>query len=116
MRKYSFIDDVQGNDMSRNGYERFEEEQEKLPEPDHKSMLRALLHNADEVSKMTLDELRAKITAILPGATFEVDELGHIVIRSSSRLHIDPEALAETLRRKARYHVRPKKRRFGRST
>ncbi|HEX9123458.1 MAG TPA: hypothetical protein VF984_08875 [Actinomycetota bacterium] len=114
MRKYSLIDDGQGNYRYGNGYEQFEE-QEKLPEPDHKSTLRALLRDADEVIKqMTLDELKAKITAILPGATFEVDDLGQIVIRSSFRLHTDPEALAETLREKARDYVPLKKGLFGR--
>lgn len=107
MLKYSLIDDGQGN--YRLGYEA-NEEQEKSPEPDQKSTLRALLR---DVEQMTLDELKAKITAILPGATFEVDSLGRIVIRASCRLHIDPEALAETLREKARHHVPPKKGLFG---
>ncbi len=113
MPKYSLIDDGRGNYRYGNGYGQFEE-QEKPPELDQRSTLRALLRDADEVSKMTLDELKANITAILPGATFEVDDLGQIVIRSSFRLHIDPEALAETLRAKAGYYVRPKKGLFRR--
>jgi hypothetical protein len=108
MLKYSLIDDGQGN--NRHGYETYEE-QEKSPEPDQKSTLRALLR---DVEQMTLDEVKAKITAILPGATFEVDSLGRIVIRASCRLHIDPEALAETLREKARHHVPPRKGLFRR--
>ena len=108
MLKYSLIDDGQGD--YRHGYEAYEE-QEKTPEPDQKSTLRALLR---DVEQMTLDELKAKITAILPGATFEVDSLGRIVIRASCRLHIDPEALAETLREKARHSVPPKRGLFGR--
>ena len=107
MLKYSLIDDGQGN--HRHGYEAYEE-QEGLPEPDQKSTLRALLR---DVELMTLDELKAKITAILPGATFEVDSLGRIVIRASCRLHIDPEGLAETLREKARDYVPPKRGLFG---
>jgi hypothetical protein len=107
MLKYSLIDDEQRT--HRQGYERHEE-QEKIPEPDQKSTLRALLR---DVELMTLDELKAKITAILPGATFEVDSLGRIVIRASCRLHIDPEALAEALRAKARGSVPPKKGLFG---
>ena len=103
MLKYSLIDDGQGD--YRYGNETYED-QEKLPEPDQKSTLRALLR---DVEQMTLDELKAKITAILPGATFEVDSLGRIVIRASFRLHIDQEALAETLREKARDYVPPKK-------
>ncbi len=110
MWKYSLIDDGQGNYGF--GYEH-SEEQEKLPEPDHRSMLRALLRDADEVKQMTLDELKAKITAILPGATFEADGLGQIVVRSSCRLHSDPEVLAQTLREKARDYV-PKKSLFRR--
>lgn len=113
MRNYSFIDDEQVSYRYGNGYDQ-SEEQEKLPEPDQRATLRALLRDANEVSKMTLDDLKAKITAILPGATFEVDDLGQIVIRPGFRLHIDPEALAETLREKARYYVRPKKGRFRR--
>jgi len=107
MLKYSLIDDGQRN--HRHGYGTHEE-QEKFPEPDRKSTLRALLR---DVEQMTLDELKAKITAILPGATFEVDSLGRIVIRASCRLHIDPEALAETLRDKARHFVPPKRGLFG---
>ena len=103
MLKYSLIDDGQGNHQHRYGTN---QEQEKLPEPDRKSTLRALLR---EVEQMTLDELKAKITAILPGATFEVDSLGRIVIRASCRLHMDPEALAEALRDKARHFVPPPK-------
>jgi len=103
MRKYSRIDYGQGN--HRYGYETYEE-QEKLPEPDQTSTLRALLR---DVEQMTLDELKAKITAVLPGATFEVDSFGRIVIRASCRLHIDPEVLAEGLREKARHYVPPKK-------
>jgi hypothetical protein len=102
MLKYSLVDDGQGN--YRHGYEPHEE-QEKTPEPDQKSTLRALLRDVEQV---TLDELQTKITAILPGASFEVDSLGQIVIRASCRLHIDPEALAETLRAKARLHDPPK--------
>jgi hypothetical protein len=104
MLKHSLVDDGQGNYR----YEPYEE-QEKTPEPDQKSTLRALLRDVEHV---TLDELKAKITAILPGATFEVDSLGRIVIRASCRLHIDPEALTETLREKARDFVPPKKGRF----
>jgi hypothetical protein len=103
MLKYSLIDD--GRASYRHGYETHEE-QEKIPEPDQKSTLRARLR---EVEQMTLDELKAKITAILPGATFEIDSLGRIVIRASCRLHIDPETLAETLREKARDFVPPPK-------
>jgi hypothetical protein len=108
MLKHSLIDDGQGN--YRYGHETYEE-QEKIPESDQKSTLRALLR---DVEQMTLDELKTKITAILPGATFEVDSLGQIVIRASCRLHIDPEALAETLRAKARLYAPPKTGRFGR--
>jgi hypothetical protein len=106
MLKYSLVDDGQGNYR----YEH-DEEQEKTPEPDQKSTLRALLR---EVEQVTLDELKAKITAILPGATFEVDSLGQIVIRASCRLHIDPEVLAESLRAKARLSAPPKTGRFRR--
>jgi hypothetical protein len=102
MLKYSLIDDEQRN--YRHGYEPYEE-QEKTPEPDKKSTLRALLRDVEQV---TLDDLMTKITAILPGATFEVDSLGQIVIRASCRLHIDPEALAESLRAKARLYDPPK--------
>lgn len=103
MQKYALIEDGQGN--YRYGYETHEE-QEKVPEPDQKSTLRALL---SDVEPMTLDEVKAKVSAILPGATFEVDSLGRIVIRSSCRVHIDPGALAETLREKARHQVPPTK-------
>ena len=113
MRTYALIEDGHGN--YRYGYEQLEEEQ-KPSQPDHKSMLRALLRDADEVTKqMTLEELKAKITAILPGASFEVDGLGQIVIRASCRLHTDPEALAESLREKARTYIQPRKGRFGRT-
>ena len=110
MLKHSLIDDGPRND--RHGYETHEDLQ-KIPEPDHKSTLRALLR---DVEQMTLDELKAKITAILPGATFEVDGLGRIVIRAGCRLHIDPGALAETLREraKAREYVPPRKGLFRR--
>lgn len=102
---YSLIDDGQGNFRNGNGYEQLAE-QEEIPEPDPTATVRAILRDADEVAKqMTLDELKAKITAILPGATFEMDELGQVVIRSSSRLRIDAEALAQTLREKARYYA-----------
>jgi hypothetical protein len=107
MLKYSLIEEVDGN--YRAGYETYDE-QEKLPEPDQKSTLRALLR---DVEQMTLDELEAKITTILPGATFEVDSLGRIVIRASCRLRIDSEALAESLREKARLYSPPKKGLFG---
>ena len=103
----SLIDDGRGN--YRAGYETHNEE-EKLPEPDQKSTLRALLR---DVELMTLDELKARITTILPGATFEVDSLGRIVIRASCRLRIDSEALTETLREKARLYELPKKGLFG---
>lgn len=107
MLKYSLIDDGHGNYPA--GYETHDE-QEKLPEPDQKSTLRALLR---DVELMTLDELKARITTILPGATFEVDSLGRIVIRASCRLRIDSEALTETLREKARLYELPKKGLFG---
>ena len=110
MLKHSLIDDGRGN--YGNGY-RTNEEQEKIPEPDQKSTLRARLRDVERVS---LDELKAKISAILPGATFEVDSLGRLVIRASCRLHIDPEALAETLREKARVYVPPKKGLFRKRT
>jgi hypothetical protein len=98
---YSLIDDGQGN--YRYGHERFPEP-EKTPEPDQTYIVRALLRDADEVGKqLTPDELKARITAILPGAIFEMDDLGQIVIRSSSRQRFDSEALAHTLREKARY-------------
>jgi hypothetical protein len=106
MLDHPLIDDRPGN--HRYGYEELEE-QEKLPEDDQRSTLRALLRDADEVKRMTLDELRARITAILPGATFEVDDLGQIVIRSSFRLRTEPEAL-EGLREKARRDYVPPKR------
>ena len=106
MLKYSLIDDGRGNYR----YETYEE-QERLREQDQKSTLRARLR---EVEPMTVDELKSKITAILPGATFEVNSLGGLVIRASCRLHIDPESLAETLREKARDFVPPKKGLFGR--
>ena len=109
---YSLIDDGQGN--YRYGHERFAEP-EKTPEPDQTYTVRALLRDADELGKqMTLDELKAKITAILPGATFEMDDLGQIVIRSSSRLHFDPEALAHALREKALYYAPRRKGRLRR--
>jgi hypothetical protein len=102
MLKYSLIDDEHGNYPA--GYETHDA-QEEPPEPDQKSTLRALLRD--------LDELKARITTILPGATFEVDSLGRIVIRASCRLRIDSGALTETLREKARHHVPPKKGLFG---
>jgi hypothetical protein len=106
---YSLIDDGHGNYRYGNGSKQFAE-QEQIPEPDQTSTVRAILRDADEVAKqMTLDELKVKITAILPGATFEMDDLGQIVIRSSSRLRIDPEALAQTLREKARIYAPRKK-------
>ena len=99
---HSLIDDGQGNYRFAKGHERFAE-QEKTPEPDQTYTVRALLRDADEVGRhMTLDELKARITAILPGASFQMDDLGQIVIRSSSRLRFDPDALAQTLRDKAR--------------
>lgn len=108
MLKYSLSDDEQRT--YRHGSEP-REEQQSTPGPDQKSTLRALLR---EVEQVTLDELKTKITAILPGATFEVDSLGQIVIRASCRLHIDPEALAESLRTKARLYDPPKTGRFRR--
>lgn len=105
MLKYSLIEDGRGNYR----YET-QEEQERFPEPDQKSTLRALLRDVD---RMTLDELKAKITAILPGATFDVDSFGRLVIRANCRLHVDPESLAEALREKARDFVPPKKGLFG---
>ena len=107
MLKYSLIDDGHGNDAA--GYET-DDDQERLAKPDQKSTLRALLR---DVELMTLDELKARITTILPGATFEVDSLGRIVIRASCRLRIDSEALTETLREKARLYELPKKGLFG---
>ena len=109
MRRYSLIEDAQENNGFGNGYERFEE-QEMLPGPeDHKSMLRVLLREADAAKQMTLDELRAKIGAILPGAAFEVDDLGQIVIRSGFRVNIDSEAWSEILRQKAREQFPPRR-------
>jgi hypothetical protein len=106
---YSLIDDGQGNFRFAKGHERFAV-QEQIPEPDQTYTMRALLRDADEVGKqMTLDELKARITAILPGASFQMDDLGQIVIRSSSRMHLDPEDLAQTLRDKALYRVPRKK-------
>jgi hypothetical protein len=106
---YSLIDDGQGNFRFAKGHERFAV-REKIPEPDQTYTMRALLRDADEVGKqMTLDELKARITAILPGASFQMDDLGQIVIRSSSRMHLDPEDLAQTLRDKALYRVPRKK-------
>ena len=111
---YSLIDEGQGNYRFAKGHERFAE-QERTPEPDQTYTVRALLRDADEVGKhMTLDELRARITAILPGASFQMDDLGQIVIRSSSRMHLDPEALAQTLRDKALYRAPRKKGLFRR--
>ena len=107
MLKYSLIDDRRGNHHAGYGTH---DEQEELPEPDQKSTLRALLR---DVELMTLDELKARITTILPGATFEVDSLGRIVIRASCRLRIDSGALTETLREKARHFEPPKKGLFG---
>ena len=98
---HSLIDDGQGNYRLAKKHERFAE-QETTPEPDQTYTVRALLRDADEVARhMTLDELKARITAILPGASFQIDDLGQIVIRSSSRLSFDPDALAQTLRDKA---------------
>ena len=112
---YSLIDDGQGNYRYGNGHEQFAE-QEKIPDPDQTYTVRALLRDADEVGKqMTLDELKAKITAILPGAIFEMNDFGQIVIRSSSRLRFDPEALAHTLREQARYYAPRKKGLFRRA-
>lgn len=111
---YSLIDDGHGNYRFGNGHDQFAE-QEKTPEPDQTYTVRALLRDADELSKqMTLDELKARITAILPGASFQMDDLGQIVIRSSSRLRFDPEALAQTLRDKARYRAPRRKGLFRR--
>jgi hypothetical protein len=111
---YSLIDDGQGNFRFAKGHERFAV-REKIPEPDQTYTMRALLRDADEVGKqMTLDELKARITAILPGASFQMDDLGQIVIRSSSRMHLDPEDLAQTLRDKALYRVPRKKGLFRR--
>ena len=113
---YSLIDDGQGNFRFAKGHERFAV-REKIPEPDQTYTMRALLRDADEVGKqMTLDELKARITAILPGASFQMDDLGQIVIRSSSRMHLDPEDLAQTLRDKALYRVPRKKGLFRRRT
>ena len=105
MLKYSLIEDGRGNYR----YETHEE-QERSPEPDQKSTLRALLQDVD---RMTMDELKAKITAILPGAIFEVDSFGGLVIRANCRLHVDPESLTEALREKARDFVPPKRGLFG---
>ena len=105
MLKYSLIDDGRGNYR----YETYEE-QERSREPDQKSTLRARLR---EVEQMTVDEMKSKITAILPGATFEVDSFGGLIIRANCRLHVDPESLAETLREKARDFVPAKKGLFG---
>jgi hypothetical protein len=111
---YSLIDDGQGNYRFGNAHDQFAE-QEKTPEPDQTYTVRALLRDADELSKqMTLDELKTRITAILPGASFQMDDLGQIVIRSSSRLRFDPEALAQTLRDKARYRAPRRKGLFRR--
>ena len=111
---HSLIEDGQGNYRYGNRDEQFAE-QEKIPEPDQTYTVRALLRDADEVDRqMTLDELKAKISAILPGAIFELDDLGQIVIHSSSRLRFDPEALAQTLREKARYYAPRKKGLFRR--
>lgn len=112
---YSLIEDENGNYRFGNAHERFGEP-EKTPEPDQTYMLRALLRDADEGGKqMTLDELKARIAAILPGASFQVDDLGQIVIRSSSRLRFDPEALADTLRDNARFRAPRRKGLFRRS-
>jgi hypothetical protein len=115
MRRYSLIDDEQENYGFGNGYEPFDG-RETLPDAeDEKSMLRVLLREADTAANMTtLDELKARITAILPGANFEVDDLGQIVIRTGFRVNIDSEALAEILRRKARDQFPPKKSRSRR--
>lgn len=102
---YSLIDDGQGNYRFAKGHERFAE-QETTREPDQTYTVRALLRDADAVGRhMTLDELKARISVILPGASFQMDDLGQIVIRSSSRLRFDPDALAQTLRDKALYRA-----------
>jgi hypothetical protein len=110
MRRYSLIEDEQENYGFGNGYEPLEE-RETLPDAeDEKSMLRVLLREAETAANQTtLDELKARITAILPGANFEVDDLGQIVIRTGFRVNIDSEALAEVLRRKARDQFPPKR-------
>ena len=111
---YSLTDDGQGNYRFAKGHERFAE-QEKTPEPDPTYTVRALLRDADEVGRhMTLDVLKARVTAILPGASFQMDDLGQIVIRSSSRLRLDPEELAQTLRDEALYRAPRKKGLFRR--
>ena len=110
MRRYSLIDDEQENYGFGNGYEPFEERVTLPDAEDDKSMLRVLLREADAAAdQMTLDELKARITAILPGANFEVDDLGQIVIRSGFRVNIDSEALAEIMRGKARDQFPPNK-------
>ena len=108
VQEQSLIDDGQRN--GGNGYEPFEE-QDKAPESDHRATLRAILR---DVQQITLDDLKTKITAMLPGATFEVDNLGQIVIRASYRPDIDSEAMADTLRAKARLYVPPKRGRVRR--
>ena len=111
---HSLIDDGQGNYTLAQRHERYAE-QETTPEPDQTYTVRALLRDADERGKqMTLDELKARITAILPGASFQMDDLGQIVIRSSSRQRFYPEALAQTLRDQARYRAPRKKGPFRR--
>jgi hypothetical protein len=111
---YSLIEDEKGNYRFGSAHER-SAEPEKTPDPDQTYTVRALLRDADQLTKqMTLDELKARITAILPGASFQVDDLGQIVIRSSSRLRFDPEALAQTLRDSARYRAPRRKRLFRR--
>lgn len=115
MQRYSLTEDAHGNYGFGNGYERFEEEETLPKHEDQKSMLRALLRDADAAAKqMTLDELKARITAIVPGANFEVDDLGQIVIRTGFQVHIDSEGLTEILRQKARDQFPPRKGRFGR--
>ena len=115
MRRYSLIEDTQGNYGFGNGYERFQEQETLAEHDDQKSMLRALLREADAAAKkMTLDELKARITAIVPGANFEVDDLGQIVIRTGFQVHIDSEGLTDVLRQKARDQFPPRKGRFGR--
>src|SRR5262245_55421335 len=71
--KYSLNDDGQGYRYKYSPHK----EQVTLPEVDQRFMLRALLR---DVEPMTLDELKAKIIAILPGAAFEVDSLGQVTI------------------------------------
>ena len=73
-----------------------------------------LIYGHKDGLAMTLDVLKTRVTAILPGASFQMDDLGQIVIRSSSRLRLDPEALAQTLRDQALYRAPRKKGLFRR--